>query len=201
MSQLGNAKSSDAELQLYYNHITETGYRLDNTLRNLLKIVQLKDNPLNLSLVTTEMIIESISDIENSFEQNKIRFVVNIPANLQFITDFDLFNTITKNILDNALKFHDETRKDPYVRFEITDEDESIKIEIEDNGEGIEGDIETKVYDMFYRGNGRSKGSGLGLFLVKRCVQKLNGRIEFKSQLNKGTTFQVYLNKNLENVI
>jgi signal transduction histidine kinase len=64
-----------------------------------------------------------------------------------------------------------------------------IKIHIEDNGQGISDIHHEKIFNMFYRASDQSKGSGLGLYIVKDTVLRLNGKIEFASTLGKGSRF------------
>ena len=71
--------------------------------------------------------------------------------------------------------------------------DNAIKIEIEDNGMGIHNDIKDEVFEMFYRGNINSSGTGLGLYITKIAVEKMKGTIEFESTVMKGTNFTVVL--------
>ena len=66
-------------------------------------------------------------------------------------------------------------------------------IKIEDNGIGIPEKEKAKVFNMFYRANEQSKGSGLGLYIVKETVEKLEGTITLKSEEGQGTTFEIYL--------
>ena len=68
-----------------------------------------------------------------------------------------------------------------------------VKITVEDNGQGIHDSQIDKIFDIFYRGNESSKGSGLCLYLVKEIVQKLNGSVEVKSHIGKGSIFSIIL--------
>ena len=62
---------------------------------------------------------------------------------------------------------------------------------VEDNGQGIEKEAKEKIFEMFYRANEQSDGSGLGLFIVSEAVEKLNGSIEVVSQPKVGSTFKL----------
>ena len=68
-----------------------------------------------------------------------------------------------------------------------------IVITVEDNGEGIPPEIQGRVFEMFYRGSLRAKGSGLGLFIAKEAIETINGRITFTSELGKGSAFHIEL--------
>ena len=69
-------------------------------------------------------------------------------------------------------------------------------LKFEDNGIGIQEEHLDHIYDMFYRANENSKGSGLGLYIVKETVEAMNGKVNVKSDLSTGTTFTVELPNN-----
>ena len=66
-------------------------------------------------------------------------------------------------------------------------------IKVEDNGQGIDLEYHSKIFDMFYRANEKSKGSGLGLYIVKEALMKLSGSIQLDSTPGLGTTFTIKL--------
>jgi len=69
-------------------------------------------------------------------------------------------------------------------------------MELEDNGQGIPAAYTEKVFDMYFRANERSKGNGLGLYIVKKAVGKLNGHLELTTQVGKGSRFVITLPMN-----
>ncbi len=66
-------------------------------------------------------------------------------------------------------------------------------IKVEDNGQGIATEYHTKIFEMFFRANEESKGSGLGLYIVKEALMKLSGTIRLESTVGVGTTFTIVL--------
>src|SRR5690606_29195843 len=68
-----------------------------------------------------------------------------------------------------------------------------VKLTISDNGLGMAPQIQDKVFNMFFKGNNLSPGSGLGLYMVKSASYKLGGKVSLKSVVNKGTSILVYL--------
>jgi signal transduction histidine kinase len=71
--------------------------------------------------------------------------------------------------------------------------EENFQLIIEDNGEGIRKDLQEKIFDMFYRASENSKGSGLGLYIVKEMVEKMGGTIKVSSEWGKGSQFIIDL--------
>lgn len=81
------------------------------------------------------------------------------------------------------------------VRVRVVEGPEWHRVEIEDDGPGIPRRLHRKVFECFYSGgdDGRSVGSGLGLFLVNRNIEKLGGRISLASEENQGCVFTIRL--------
>src|SRR5687767_10905588 len=119
---------------------------------------------------------------------------MHIINNLKYIEDFnsikiDLSNLtpteihqdrvrlriILNNLLTNAVKFQKRIPgHTPYVKISSDKKEDALVIRIEDNGEGIRPELQPKIFDMFYRGNENSKGSGLGLYIAKEAATKIH---------------------------
>lgn len=109
-----------------------------------------------------------------------------------FRSEPTLLAYIFDNLIENALFFAQPTQA---ARLEITAEDHKdyLLIAFRDNGIGIAPSLQTKVFEMFYRGSEQSRGNGLGLHVVMRALNKLRGRITLESDVNKGCLFQLFL--------
>ena len=82
--------------------------------------------------------------------------------------------------------------KDEYfLQIDIHTTAESARIKFSDNGIGIAKEYIDDVFKMFYRATTESKGSGLGLYIVKSAVEKLQGTIEVQSEFGQGTIFTI----------
>lgn len=103
-------------------------------------------------------------------------------------TDPMRLNAILGNILSNACKYADPNRK-LEVKLTAWVEDQTVSVLVEDNGIGIENGQKDKVFEMFYRATSASKGSGLGLYIVKEAIDKLKGTIDMDSEEGVGTKF------------
>jgi signal transduction histidine kinase len=77
--------------------------------------------------------------------------------------------------------------------------DTETGIIVKDNGIGISKENQEKIFDMFYRVSENSVGSGLGLYIVKEIVEKLDGKIEVESEPGKGTAFSIHIPNNCKN--
>ncbi len=108
-------------------------------------------------------------------------------------SDRFLLKVILSNIISNAIKF--QRRDDgiiPEIRLRSFATDK-LYIEVEDNGEGIQDTYKHRIFEMFYRATTTSSGSGLGLFIAREAVKKLNGNISFKTKYGVGSTFTIEL--------
>ena len=91
------------------------------------------------------------------------------------------------------MKYHDFTKEHPFVKINIIQENNLVNIRVEDNGTGIESKFHDKIFNMFFRASEKSTGSGLGLYIVRQTIDKLNGHISMESEYGTGTTFIINL--------
>ena len=68
-----------------------------------------------------------------------------------------------------------------------------MEITVQDNGQGVEEIYQDRLFDMFFRGNEQSKGNGLGLYIVKKAVNKLSGALHLETIYGKGTTISIWI--------
>jgi signal transduction histidine kinase len=94
---------------------------------------------------------------------------------------------IMENLVENAIFF--ARVGEPFIKLRVYTSGTSVIIEVEDNGEGIPQEYQSRVFEMYFRANERSKGNGLGLYIVAKAVERLQGTIVFTSELNIGTKF------------
>src|SRR5690606_6630161 len=100
------------------------------------------------------------------------------------------------NLISNAIRYHNSKSEKAFVEIASEIKDNNTEIRIADNGIGIAPEHHDKIFDMFFRVSKKSVGSGLGLYIVKETVEKLNGAITIDSEINKGTTFTISIPNN-----
>ncbi|HAS46859.1 MAG TPA: hypothetical protein DCS93_40615 [Microscillaceae bacterium] len=110
-----------------------------------------------------------------------------------FYSDPTRLNIIFNNTLSNAIKYHNASTKSPFVKIAAHIHAQGVTIEISDNGKGIPEESIHRIFDMFYRASEDSKGSGLGLYIVKETVEKLKGEVSLESTLHQGTVITIQL--------
>jgi signal transduction histidine kinase len=150
---------------------------------------ELKFENLNL-LIFIKEIVDSLR-FSGGFE--KVKITLAIPPDRSITTDASRLKIILTNVISNALKYHNPQAALPWVNIACAIDSSNVTIEIEDNGLGIAKEDIPKIFDMFYRAPSNVKGSGLGLYIVKEAVEKLNGKVSLSSILGKGSSFKIVL--------
>jgi len=139
------------------------------------------------------LIQDTWESLKFSPEAETIDFRNDIPEQLFIDVDRSRLQVVLGNLISNAMKYQDSKKNEPFVMVQHYITGNIICIKISDNGQGIPKEYQTKVFDMFFRANEKSKGSGLGLYIVKEAVMKLAGSIQLDSEPSEGTTFTIRL--------
>jgi signal transduction histidine kinase len=161
--------------------------RLDETILEILEYSRNARLGLQFDEVyLSDMISEIYDDIKYSNTQ-KIRFSTQIDFDGYILTDRSRLNTVLKNVIGNAFKYLKKVEEST-VQFKAYKENGNLLIEVRDNGEGISEEHLSKIFDMFYRASNTSAGTGLGLYICKEILNKMNGEIKVSSVKNEGTT-------------
>jgi PAS domain S-box-containing protein len=178
----------------YFNMMEVSVVKLDNFLKNLTNFV--RDSRLEISpeeINFEEVINESLNSLKFIENAHIIAIVKKIDVKSKFFSDFNRISTIINNLLSNSFKYHRNIPNESYIRIEIQADKEKASIVIEDNGSGVDKKYQSKIFDMFYRASEKSYGSGLGLYIVKTAITKLNGTIDLVSEPGEKTIFTIVL--------
>jgi len=151
----------------------------------------MQNKPTDLRLVIEDVLHELSTQIKSK----KLKILLPHEESIGIIeTDPEFIRIVFQNLLSNAVKY---TPHEGTIKITIKKERENILITIEDTGCGIPLNEQSQVFTKLYRGsntkNYRWDSNGLGLYITKAIIDKCKGRITFKSEENKGTTFYVYL--------
>ena len=140
-----------------------------------------------------EIVDEVLDDFKYFATSNNLKIVRSFNQTDQLNSDFHRIKIVLSNLVSNAIKYRDIKKEENYIKIKLTKNGVSSVIEVEDNGIGIASEHQEKIFEMFFRGTTRSEGSGLGLFIVKDIVEKLNGEITLSSEVECCTRFTVML--------
>ena len=139
------------------------------------------------------LIIEAWEELLYSPFAEGIQIELDFPVDMEIETDRNRLKIVLNNLLANAIRYHDRSKQNRFVRVNVRLTKLALYLEIEDNGQGIAKEYQLKIFDMFFRANEQSQGSGLGLYIVKETLTKLSGSIDVESNPGLGSTFMVRL--------
>lgn len=120
---------------------------------------------------------------------NVVRVEIHNNTTSPVASDPTLLSLIVLNLMENSIVFR--SAEDPFVKCLISNDNDVLTIQVIDNGIGISLDNKDRIFDMFYRGSEKSIGNGLGLFMVKKSLEILEGTIGIESWPQKLTTVTV----------
>jgi len=113
---------------------------------------------------------------------------VKVAYKKDFFTSPKLLHSIFQNLISNAIKYRSKNK--PFIKVSVIENsDKDLLITVNDNGIGISTADQKKLFDKAFQVNENNVGHGVGLYLVKESVERLNGSIQVQSQLGKGTSF------------
>jgi PAS domain S-box-containing protein len=193
---LNVAKSEiqDVNSLQYINLIERSVLHLDTILMDLLNITRITQGSINIvDINIPEVISNIIYSFENLPEFNDIKWNLDFSDCEILKLDKSLVNNIFQNLIINAIKYRDKNKQTSYINISTKRFNDELMVQIEDNGEGIPESLQRSVFDMFFRGNTKSTGTGLGLYIVKNAIEKLGGKIQLESKEKTGFIFTIYL--------
>ncbi|MEN9908656.1 MAG: hypothetical protein RLZZ540_1805 [Bacteroidota bacterium] len=202
ITDLALSEPNDAnELKMYFELVQESVKKLMNTLDQINKTLRIQKGSGNLELIHFK---EIILDVKKSLSYmpgyNLVKFEENTETIADFYFDKLVIISLFQNLIDNAIKYRNETRNDSYIKINVSrGEDNTAVITVADNGIGIIAALQRNIFKLSYRATNQSSGNGIGLYTLRYGIEKLGGHIKFESEENIGTTFTIYLpNKNGE---
>lgn len=150
--------------------------RISDSLLFLSKPIYLKKESVNLK-----------SLLNSIYVPEKIEYSVRCREDIYIDVDRDLFRKSIENIIHNSVNAIEKNGK---IKVDVK-KDKRVKITIEDNGIGMNEEEISRCFDMFY--SGENKGTGIGLWFVKRIIDAHNGEIQVTSIKGKGTTIRIVI--------
>ena len=148
-------------------------------------VVQFYDEKINLN----KFIGEIIKNLEIPIEVKNQKIIIDGNENVSFIGDYKWQQEAITNIIKNCIE-HNANNGTIYINYE--ENSLFTKITIRDEGEGISKEDLKHIFERFYKGKNSSENSvGIGLALAKNIIEKNNGMINCKSELDKGTEFVI----------
>lgn len=168
--------------------------KLDVHIQQIIEISRNIKTDLVISDINfSQLLNEVMMELKFMSVEARIEVILKVEQYAPFYTDKQRLSIILSNLLSNGLKYFNSEAKNRYLSCTVKVNSQRALIEIEDNGIGISSEDKTKLFKMFFRGTSQSKGSGLGLYIVKEMVGKLQGTIRVDSERFVYTKFSIEL--------
>jgi len=186
------------ERSRYLNIVLNSSERLSKLISQLFEYSKLEANqitpqkePFNISDLMQDVFAKYAILAKNK----GIEIKLDLPKKLPLVfADLGLVERVIQNLMDNALKF---TPQDGAVTIGVKPNNEDIEIRISDTGPGISLEEQSYIFERYHKvkGDGKSKGAGLGLAIAKKILEIHNSTIQVQSQPNEGASFWFELPK------
>lgn len=188
------APNLEEEVRMEYaKGVTDSSRRLADMMTNILKLNRLEKQqiyPKTEEYDLGEQLCECLLGYETVWEKKNIEIETEIAEDVKVNTDGELLSLVWNNLFSNAFKFTPEGGK-VSVKLKVIEHHAIVKVQ--DTGCGMSPEVGAHIFEKFYQGDTShaTQGNGLGLALVKRVVDILQGEISVESSLGKGSNFTV----------
>lgn len=188
---------SDEKRIEYAKAVTDASRRLADMMTNILKLNRLENQQIYPQIATYdlgEQLCECLLQFESLWEARDIEIDTDIEENVLVSADAELLSLVWNNLFSNAFKF---TESGGRVTLSLSADGEYATVRVKDTGCGMSPEIGAHIFEKFYQGDTShaTQGNGLGLALVKRVVDIMEGEIGVESAVGVGTAFTVRIRR------
>ena len=195
---LMRGESPSPENKAYLDLQERSIYKLDSFVREILDYSRNTQLALMPQFVDFSLLIDETYALYTHLPQyEKIDKRTKVSALTTFMGDNKRLEVVFNNLISNALRYYNPYEERSYIEISVDIDKKQALIQVQDNGLGIAPEHIDRIFDMFYRASNHQDSSGLGLFLVKETIAKMQGTIRVESTVNKGTTFTINLPNHL----
>ena len=194
---LQSADLSDEKRLEYAKGVTDGSRRMAEMMTNILKLNRLENQqiyPKTTEFDLGEQLCECLLQFENVWEQAEIEIDTDIADDVKVKADAELLSLVWNNLFSNAFKF---TEAGGTVSVSLSTTEHHAIVRVTDTGCGMTAEVGAHIFEKFYQGDTShsAQGNGLGLALVKRVVDIMQGEIGVESAIGVGTTFTVKIGR------
>ncbi|MDQ3536611.1 MAG: PAS domain-containing sensor histidine kinase [Bacteroidota bacterium] len=176
----------------YLNLMTKSIHKLDKFVQDIIHYSRNSRLALKNELIDFEsLLLENLEEVKYLENAEKIEKLISVEQKQPFYSDKSRICVVLNNIISNAIKYFDYKKTKSFIKISIKVDAATANIEIEDNGIGIASQHVNRIFEMFFRASETNVGSGLGLYIVKETLLKLQGDIQVHSVLGEGTRFSI----------
>ena len=184
---------TEDEKNEYARAISEAARKLAQLITNILKLNKLENQqifPQPKEFDLSEQLCECLLVFEDAWEAKNLEIETDIQEDVRIKSDPELLSLVWNNLISNAVKF---TPDGGSIGLSLKTEGSNVVVQVSDTGCGMKPEVGQHIFEKFYQGDTShaTQGNGLGLALVKRVVDILNGEIGVQSVYGQGSTFTV----------
>lgn len=185
---------NEKDLKEYLLLQEKTLIRMDSLIKDIIDFSTNKREELELKETDFSLMVNDVLE-DHAYMYNALTIKKNIDIQQyeKFISDPRRINIILSNLVSNAIKYADPEKENQELNINILVGDNMATIEVTDNGIGIEEQHLNKIFTLFYRVSNNNPSSGLGLYIIKETVEKLNGYVIIHSKKGDGTSVKTIL--------
>ncbi|HEY9047188.1 MAG TPA: HAMP domain-containing sensor histidine kinase [Ohtaekwangia sp.] len=177
--------------RIHFNLIEKSVRKLEAFVSEVLDYSQNKRLEIALEQVNLkELWEEVVKDLQYIDGVNEINIHHDTIEPEIIVSDRRRLKIILQNLFSNAVKFRRQNEAS-FVKFYTGYNHSQLTLFIEDNGEGIRPELQSKIFDMFFRATESSNGSGLGLYIAMEAAKTLGAQITVRSEYGKGSVFGI----------
>ena len=182
----------------YAKSISRSSRRLAALITNILKLNKLENQqifPQPQEFDLGEQLCGSLLVFEDAWEKKNLEIETDIAEDVRIKSDPELLSLVWNNLISNAVKF---TSEGGTIGVVLKADENNVVVSVKDTGCGIDPETGKHIFEKFYQGDTShaTQGNGLGLALVKRVVDILQGEISVQSTPGQGSTFTVTIRRN-----
>lgn len=168
--------------------------RMEDFIEQIVGYSKNKRLALQPSLIDFNSLLNEVFDSHQFLPgASNIKHIVHLKQEAPLYSDRGRLIIICNNLISNAIRYADFSKPTSTIQIDVLIDESYVRITFIDNGIGIGSEHIDKIFQMFYRANASSKGSGLGLFIFKETITKLGGQVSVESTLGVGTRFLIQI--------
>jgi signal transduction histidine kinase len=189
-------------IHTYISMMRTSVERMESFISQIVSYSKNKRLDIQIEQVNLKKLVADVIDNHRYMEgAENMLWSVDVKEMLPTYSDENRLTAILNNLVSNSIKYADFDKPTPFVRVEVRSEIEFITIQFIDNGIGIAKEHLGNIFNMFYRANSTSKGSGLGLYIFKQTLRKLKGHVKVESTLGEGTKYFIQLPNHVQSSV
>jgi signal transduction histidine kinase len=186
---VASLSGSQQEISEIHRMMKDRLTSLEYLIRDILDLS--KNSRTDIQTVSTNIrqLIEQLVSNYGHGDNDRVPVTIEGDPDMTAKIDCTRFKIVLGNLIANSKQYADLSKQNPFVKIDYWQERELLFVSVKDNGKGISKEYQVKIFEMFFRAEENSQGSGLGLYIVKETTEKMGGTIDVISEPGVGSEF------------